>query len=255
MREDPNSWTKSYVSSNRSACLAHLREVNLAIIQYVRQGNYKAAITGLDRILNGLVVMSNSGCGNFSSHMSMFSLAEGIILIANPFKDAKEGNVRETAIKALMDARDFAQGESTKQIVENMINAFQAGKSIEQIDPEFPDSVVEVLQSMDGQLAAAASSGSAGVSSGGCYIATAVYGSYDCPEVWTLRRFRDLSLAKTRCGRILIRMYYTISPTLVKWCGHTKWFRKMWKNPLDKLVRKLRSKGYASTLYQDNGSL
>lgn len=24
-----------------------------------------------------------------------------------------------------------------------------------------------------------------------CYIATSVYGSYDCPEVWTLRRFRD----------------------------------------------------------------
>lgn len=27
----------------------------------------------------------------------------------------------------------------------------------------------------------------------GCYVATCVYGSYDCPEVWTLRRFRDYS--------------------------------------------------------------
>ena len=25
----------------------------------------------------------------------------------------------------------------------------------------------------------------------GCYVATCVYGSYDCPEVWVLRRFRD----------------------------------------------------------------
>ena len=31
-------------------------------------------------------------------------------------------------------------------------------------------------------------------SSGPCYVATAVYGSYDCPEVWTLRRFRDVCL-------------------------------------------------------------
>lgn len=248
MIEDPNSWTKSYVSSNRSACIAHLREINLAIIQYVRQENYKAAITGLDRILNGLVVMSNSGCGNFNSHMSMFSLAEGIILIANPFKDAKEGNVREIAIKVLMDARDFAQSESTKQIVENMINAFQAGKSIEQIEPEFPDSVVEVLQNMDGKLAVSENTNS----SGGCYIATAVYGSYDCPEVWTLRRFRDYTLAKTLCGRILIRTYYTLSPTLVKRYGNMKWFKKMWKNPLDKLVQKLRDKGYESTPYRDN---
>ena len=31
---------------------------------------------------------------------------------------------------------------------------------------------------------------------GGCYVATAVYGSYDCPQVWTLRRYRDDILAK-----------------------------------------------------------
>ena len=31
----------------------------------------------------------------------------------------------------------------------------------------------------------------------GCYVATAVYGSYDCPEIWTLRRFRDKVLART----------------------------------------------------------
>ncbi|AZA83149.1 hypothetical protein C1637_19580 [Chryseobacterium lactis] len=29
------------------------------------------------------------------------------------------------------------------------------------------------------------------ISQGACYIATAVYGSYDCSEVWILRRFRD----------------------------------------------------------------
>ncbi len=31
----------------------------------------------------------------------------------------------------------------------------------------------------------------------GCYIATCVYGSYDCPQVWTLRRFRDYTLDET----------------------------------------------------------
>lgn len=129
-----------------------------------------------------------------------------------------------------------------------MISSFHAGKSIEQIDPEFPDSIVELLQNMDGKLTVSENTGS----SGGCYIATAVYGSYDCPEVWTLRRFRDYALAKTLCGRILIRTYYTLSPTLVKRCGNMKWFKKMWKNPLDKLVQKLRDKGYESTPYRDN---
>ena len=42
--------------------------------------------------------------------------------------------------------------------------------------------------------------------SDGCYVATAVYGSYDCPQVWTLRRFRDNALAKTWYGRACIRI-------------------------------------------------
>ena len=36
----------------------------------------------------------------------------------------------------------------------------------------------------------------------GCYIATCVYNSYDCPEVWTLRRFRDEYLEKYYLGRL-----------------------------------------------------
>lgn len=39
--------------------------------------------------------------------------------------------------------------------------------------------------------------------SGGCYVATAVYGSYDCPQVWTLRRFRSFSLAKNGIVELL----------------------------------------------------
>lgn len=52
--------------------------------------------------------------------------------------------------------------------------------------------------------------------SGGCYIATAVYGSYDAPEVLVLREFRDERLAKSPWGRGFIRLYYRISPTLAK---------------------------------------
>lgn len=85
----------------------------------------------------------------------------------------------------------------------------------------------------------------------GCYIATAVYGSYDCPQVWTLRRFRDSVLAETWYGRAFIRTYYAISPTLVKWFGHTGWFRKLWRGRLDRLVEALRKRGFESTPYQD----
>lgn len=65
----------------------------------------------------------------------------------------------------------------------------------------------------------------------GCYIATAVYGSYDCPQVWTLRRFRDHTLAASWYGRTFLHAYYAVSPTLVKWFGRTAWFQKLWRGP------------------------
>ena len=85
----------------------------------------------------------------------------------------------------------------------------------------------------------------------GCYIATCVYGSYDCPEVWTLRRFRDYSLADTAAGRMFIRLYYATSPTVVKLLGDNKLFRQGWKRGLDKLVLKLQNEGYDSSPYHD----
>ena len=88
-------------------------------------------------------------------------------------------------------------------------------------------------------------------SSGGCYIATCVYGSYDCPEVWTLRRFRDYTLASTWFGKLFIKCYYAISPTLVKRFGETKWFHSFWKAKLDKLVFRLNSKGIENAAYTD----
>lgn len=87
--------------------------------------------------------------------------------------------------------------------------------------------------------------------SGGCYVATAVYGSYDCPQVWTLRRFRDYTLAETWYGRAFIRAYYAISPTFVKWFGHTEWFKRLWKGKLDRMVANLNAEGIEDTPYED----
>ena len=73
----------------------------------------------------------------------------------------------------------------------------------------------------------------------GCYIATCVYGSYDCPQVRLLRRFRDESLKKNIPGRIFIRAYYAVSPTLVRRFGSSPSFCAFWRNILDFLIQRL----------------
>ena len=93
------------------------------------------------------------------------------------------------------------------------------------------------------------------VQTGGCYIATATYGSYDCPEVWTLRRYRDTILAKTWYGRTFVQIYYKCSPSLVKYCGDSKLFKSISRSVLDKIVHNLNSEGIADTPYNDKKEL
>ncbi len=85
----------------------------------------------------------------------------------------------------------------------------------------------------------------------GCYIATCVYGSYDCPSVWVLRRYRDYHLLKTWYGRCFVKLYYFISPKLVQTFGNSNWFKDLGKKKLDKLVKKLNNIGYENTRYYD----
>ena len=86
---------------------------------------------------------------------------------------------------------------------------------------------------------------------GGCYVATAVYGSYDCPEVWTLRRYRDNTLSRHIFGRIFIRFYYAVSPFCVRLLGNTRWFQEFGRRFLNRIVARLQAEGVADTPYQD----
>jgi len=94
-------------------------------------------------------------------------------------------------------------------------------------------------------------SGSKSSGSSGCYIATCVYGSYDCPEVWTLRRFRDDTLLQSRIGIYFVKVYYMLSPTFVSLFGKTRWFKSITKYFINKLVNKLQYSGVESTPYID----
>ena len=77
---------------------------------------------------------------------------------------------------------------------------------------------------------------------GGCYIATAVYGSYSAPEVIVLRRFRDEVLAKSILGRAFIKCYYRLSPRAALWLECTDRLNLAVKGMLDRFVRRLERK-------------
>ena len=73
----------------------------------------------------------------------------------------------------------------------------------------------------------------------GCYIATAVYGSYEAPRVLTLRRFRDDTLRATSLGRWFIRTYCRLSPPGARRLKHARRLHAPVRGPLDRVVERL----------------
>jgi hypothetical protein len=72
-----------------------------------------------------------------------------------------------------------------------------------------------------------------------CYIATAVYGDINAPEVCRLRRFRDESLNNSRFGRRLSALYYKHSPSLAARLSPNSAVSRVIRRALDFFVRRL----------------
>lgn len=66
--------------------------------------------------------------------------------------------------------------------------------------------------------------------SSGCFVATAVYGSYNHPDVIELRRFRDEILHDSMCGSALVSLYYRYGPVFARYLRDRQllsgWVRK-----------------------------
>ncbi len=79
-----------------------------------------------------------------------------------------------------------------------------------------------------------------------CFIATAVYGSYECAEVVILRRFRDTVLLKTSAGCLLVQCYYRLGPSMAAWLKRKPLARRFTKFFLDLAVDIVKARWRAS---------
>ena len=66
-----------------------------------------------------------------------------------------------------------------------------------------------------------------------------------------LRRYRDSVMKNSVFGRLFIRLYYAVSPTLVRCFGELTAFRDLGRRLLDLIVAKLAREGMADTPYSD----
>ncbi|MEU1970530.1 CFI-box-CTERM domain-containing protein [Microbacterium sp. NPDC019599] len=124
------------------------------------------------------------------------------------------------------DLADVLEALATEQSCQARLQAFSGNPAY-----VLPRPYREMRADLQGLASTPATSKSASqTSSGGCYVATAVYGSYDAPEVLVLRKFRDERLENTVLGRAFIATYYALSPTLARhlprYRGVSGWVRR-----------------------------
>ena len=67
---------------------------------------------------------------------------------------------------------------------------------------------------------------------GPCFIATAAYGTEFAPDVMILKSFRDGILLKSKFGKTIVEVYYSISPPVARVIEISEVLRKLTRNIL-----------------------
>ena len=187
------------------------------------------------------------------AHMPTFKVSKnrwGASLEYNSFRSLNDSKGTLFSVNGISMYGEFLEKAKSSEAMQIMMKTNCSNKN-EAVINDAARFLNSLLSSHPIKQPAPQNSNTTSSSSGGCYIATCVYGSYDCPEVWTLRRFRDNTLGTTWYGRCFIKTYYAISPYLVRWFGEKRWFKRFWKNRLDYMVKGLQSHGVESTEYDD----
>lgn len=73
----------------------------------------------------------------------------------------------------------------------------------------------------------------------GCFIATAVYGDAEAPQVRALRTFRDNQLMPSALGRAAVAAYYRVSPPVARLLQRSPRAAAVVRSSLDQLVTRL----------------
>lgn len=117
----------------------------------------------------------------------------------------------------------------TDHDLDDLAELFESGEAKKQFDELHPPKQLSIMD---------------------CHIAPAVYGFSDCPQVWTLHRFRDNILVNRLWGRIvlfLLHVIYVVSLSISRRLDREEQINAFWRRKLDGWVKQLNDCGVKDT--------
>lgn len=179
----------------------------------------------VDPLIQGLNKIDMKGRFVFADALGKIGDSKAIEPLIQALKD-KDGDVRQSSAKALGLLK-------ATQAIQALIEAFGVEKGL--LKGDFQKTVRTALKKIDTPEAKKASEELKAKQSK-CFIATAVYGNGEAPEVMVLRKFRDDVLLKSFLGKIMVEIYYFTSPKIAEFLRNTKLLKSIIRNILDKIV-------------------
>jgi hypothetical protein len=180
--------------------------------------------------------------------------AQGMLVTA--VNEAQSGYKYYRSLRGLADPEFYIDSNGSFQIksykevtlieLSEIVNsAYNVTTSMQSLDmvPQLKESFNknrDALLTIKNQLNSSTRRVSSSTSSGGCYIATMAYGDYDHPQVLKLRNFRDNVLINSEFGVLFIRVYYFVSPKLVRLLRNQTMINSIIRKILNQLVKVIR---------------
>ena len=115
--------------------------------------------------------------------------------------------------------------ENTEEVIKGLVNNQVYYVTMRAVDwvgfqSDFTRNTDGTIRSVQAQPIHTVSLSELAGEEGGCFIATAAFGSYQEPHVKILRRFRDQVLLQSSAGEAFVQWYYRASPPLANWIAH-----------------------------------